>query len=623
MNARALFLALVLASAVPRFVKAEDRQPVSLPVTAPPAADAIVPQAAPAAASPAAAPATTPTPASTRSQRRVLVLDFELTGVHGSDMNQLPDLVEKRVTRRGLYTVVSDAEMHAALTAQMYSHPCVSADACAIELGHAVHADFVVAGAVKPSATRFSVSLALMPVAGGDTRRITLDAERWHIAATVSRNVDELFDDLQHSLLPAPTEAVQAAPAAAPAPRAAKRVRRVLVLPFDAVGVGPEVVAALPGLVDAELAGYPGLSAASSDDLHHLSETERVKDLAGCRQDESCLIEIARKMEADLVVAGSAGQVGNALVLTLTLGDPRGGISAQRATESVNRVEDLPAAVPRCVRRIFGATQEVPRFHLPDGKKLAFAVFDLKPTGISQQTAQNLTQVLSTEVKGVEGASVISRADITAMLQLGEVRQQLGCDDDACMTSVAGALGVDRLITGDAGRLGALYIINLRLINVRTGVVENRVTETFEGDEEQLLRAVRKAARDLLGIIASQRGRLTVTASQNGARVLVDDEPHGATPLMLPDLLPRRHSVRVTASGCFDWRGDVYIDPIETTSVWALLRPRPLTWYQQWWVWTAAGAVVAGTVTAAVIATHPPSTAGGTAYLPAATSAAR
>jgi len=306
-------------------------------------------------------------------------------------------------------------------------------------------------------------------------------------------------------------------------------------------------------------------------------------------------------------------------VLNLALMNPKDMKSTARDVETVSRVEDLPAAIKPALSKLFhwSGGAQVAEFHLPKGKKMSFAVLDLKPTGITAAAAQNLTQVLSVEVKGVEGASVVSRDDIAAILQMEAVKQQAGCADDACMAELGGALGVDRLIAGDAGKLGETFLVNLRLIDVRHGSVENRVTESFSGDDEQLLRAVRHAARALLGLPETGKGRLAVTASQNAADVFVDQAPVGKAPLPIDALGAGRHEVRVSQNGFFDWHGDVYVDQAETTSVWAQLKDRPQQWYQKWWVWTIVGAAVAGGVAAAVVETRPASkTSSVTAFAP-------
>ncbi|MCK5687854.1 PEGA domain-containing protein, partial [Myxococcota bacterium] len=229
--------------------------------------------------------------------------------------------------------------------------------------------------------------------------------------------------------------------------------------------------------------------------------------------------------------------------------------------------------------------------------------------GVSKEIAQNLTQILSTEVKRVEGTSVIGRDDLLAMIQLDSDKSMLGCDDDSCMAELGGALGVDKLIVGNVGKLAESYVITLRLINARQAVVDNRVTESFKGEEDQLIRAVRHASRKLLGIETEHQGKIVVTSSQEEAKIHIDNEVRGTLPLPPIDkLLPGRHSVRVSKSGFYDWQGDFYVEPNETTVVWSQLKERPAKWYQKWWVWSAVGGVVAIGATAAVMMIQPDAT---------------
>lgn len=413
---------------------------------------------------------------------------------------------------------------------------------------------------------------------------------------------------------PAPdSSSVAAAPppvAPKPAPPSAPKPdkKRVTILDFTISGIDPKTIPALEALVASEISPHKGYDVASKDDMRRIATHQEDKHSAGCGQDDACMAELARKLDADFFIRGSFGLVGREYVLNVSLLDPKDLSHVSSAVETIDAIEDLPRAVTSAVQKIFKwAPGDVTAFGLPKGKKQSFAVLDLKPTGLSPEVAQNLTQVLSVEVKGIEGASVISKSDISAMLQLSAAKMQLGCVDDACMTEIGGALGVDWLIAGDAGKVGKIFLVNLRLINVRAGAVENRVTESFSGDEEQLMRAVRHAARGLIGLPRGGNGQMAVTVNQSSANVFIDDASAGVAPLKLVDLTAGLHRVRLARDGCYDWHGDVYVDPTETTSVWGELRERPRPWFQKWWVWTIAGAVVAGGTTAAIIATRPAS----------------
>ncbi len=264
--------------------------------------------------------------------------------------------------------------------------------------------------------------------------------------------------------------------------------------------------------------------------------------------------------------------------------------------------------MPTVVARLFGVENidTRPKFKLTSGQKLSFAVFDLTPSGVSKEAAQNLTQILSAEIKRIEGTSVVSRDDLTAMLNLEQDKTLLGCrDDTGCIVEIGGALGVDKLVVGHVGKLSESYVVSLRMIDPREAQVDSRVTELYQGTEDQLIRAVRQAGRKLLGVGLDAQGTLAVSATEEEAAVYVDEEKRGELPMPpMGQLGAGRHTVRVVKDGFFAWRSEIYVDPGETTAVWARLEERPARWYQQWWVWTLVGVAVVGSVTTAVLLTR-------------------
>ena len=137
--------------------------------------------------------------------------------------------------------------------------------------------------------------------------------------------------------------------------------------------------------------------------------------------------------------------------------------------------------------------------------------------------------------------------------------------------------------------------------------VDNRFTESFVGAEDQLIGAVRFAARKLLGVEGDGKGQLAVSASEAMAKVLLDDKPAGMLPCPpIADLPPGQHSVRLAKDGFLDWRSDIYIDPGGTTPLWVVLQEEPARWYETWWFWTGVGVVVAGAaITGMALALRP------------------
>jgi hypothetical protein len=125
------------------------------------------------------------------------------------------------------------------------------------------------------------------------------------------------------------------------------------------------------------------------------------------------------------------------------------------------------------------------------------AVLDLATHGIDEATAKALSEVLSVEISARPGIQVITAADAAAILGFERQRLILGCESDtACITELAGALGADKIVSGSVSQIEEVFLLNLRLINVRKGLAEGRVYERVE-KKSALIDAVRAGAQRL------------------------------------------------------------------------------------------------------------------------------
>lgn len=346
------------------------------------------------------------------------------------------------------------------------------------------------------------------------------------------------------------------------------------------------------------------------------SEVKAALDLSaarqqlGCDDDEACMAAISAQLNADLVVNTQLGAVGSQLTLSASVFDAETMGVKGRATSTAASFDDLLTAVPELLAEAMGWEGAAParRFSLEDLKDKSFAVFPLGATGVDADTVRNLTELVASEVKRVEGVSVLGMSDVEALLEVESDRAQLGCtDDNSCLAELGGALGVDKIITGEVGRVGKRLLIGLRMIDREAVVVDNRVTEAFEGPDEQLLFATRHAVRTLLGIEADGEGKLVVTANRSGATLFVDGERKGTVPgPPLDGLKPGKHALRVSAPGFYDWQAEVYVEPEGTTAQWVELEEEPrlvkpfVPAWVYWSSWAVTGAVGVGAVVAGV-----------------------
>ena len=410
---------------------------------------------------------------------------------------------------------------------------------------------------------------------------------------------------------PKATAPPEVAPAPAPAPPAEAKPERVLLLDAEA----PEALSHLGKIVETTIAeiceGRDELELVTTSDLETIVSNEQVKQAFGCESNVSCMAEVSQWANTENVLKATLGKVGDVLTLTLSLIDAKRAQVMERVQQEFRQEEELPQAAKQALFEIFSLEGQgnVVKYRLTEGQKVTLAVLELKTAGLSESVAQNLTQVLSVELKRIDGASVISSDDIEAMLSLEQDKQMLGCDSDtACLAAIGGALGVDKLVVGQVGMLGSSYLISLKLIDPMGAGVDNRINETFRGAESTLMHAIRSAGRRLLGVEINDPGSLTVTSSQQAATLLLNGDEKGLLPLPpINDLTPGRHSIRIQKDGFIPWSGDIYINPFETTSHWVELEEAPQRWYQKWWVWTIAGTAVAGVATTMAIVLQEPS----------------
>ncbi|MBN2695010.1 hypothetical protein JXR93_10130 [bacterium] len=131
-------------------------------------------------------------------------------------------------------------------------------------------------------------------------------------------------------------------------------------------------------------------------------------------------------------------------------------------------------------------------------KKIKVSVMDLKAEiGVDERVVNLLYEVILSEFQKYSNLSIISKTDITSMIQHEAQKEILGCNEDSCMAEIGGALGVDKIVLGNVGQIGNSFIITLKLADVKNAMVENRVSKTITMDENKLVPLVKILANEL------------------------------------------------------------------------------------------------------------------------------
>jgi hypothetical protein len=135
-----------------------------------------------------------------------------------------------------------------------------------------------------------------------------------------------------------------------------------------------------------------------------------------------------------------------------------------------------------------------------EARKIRIAVLDIRALATDAQKAELLSEIALTEAASMaNGFEVIGKSDINAVIGFEKQKQVMGCGDDStCLAEIGGALGVDYILVGSLGAMGALFRLDLKLVDAKKARVKARVGVTVEGNESKLVAAVQKAVHDLL-----------------------------------------------------------------------------------------------------------------------------
>jgi hypothetical protein len=171
------------------------------------------------------------------------------------------------------------------------------------------------------------------------------------------------------------------------------------------------------------------------------------------------------------------------------------------------------------------------------------ALLPLRPLGAPPDVVHALEVTLRNELAQLPEARLASRKDVAAAL-----KREAGCETKvACAAAAAAHAGARQLIMGTTSQLGDSFMVDLKLIDSRTGQELRRVTHPVSGSQEALIEKVREAAIHLLAPSRFVGALRVELPDAKGAQLYLDGKPAGTLPLSQPleGLTPGQHAIRV------------------------------------------------------------------------------
>lgn len=134
-------------------------------------------------------------------------------------------------------------------------------------------------------------------------------------------------------------------------------------------------------------------------------------------------------------------------------------------------------------------------------QRMRIAVLDLAYQGISRSTGNTISNLIRTEFINLRKYLVIERSQMNKIFTELEL-QESGCTDNECAIKIGKLLSTKKIIIGEASKLDTLIIINLRLVDVESGISEyaaNERVENINNIETSINILVRKLSAQIEG----------------------------------------------------------------------------------------------------------------------------
>jgi TolB-like protein len=133
--------------------------------------------------------------------------------------------------------------------------------------------------------------------------------------------------------------------------------------------------------------------------------------------------------------------------------------------------------------------------------KTNVAVINLKSSsGVTAGEAELISDRLRGELFNTGKVNVMERDQMTEILKEQGFQQSGACSNEACMVEIGQLLGVEQLVSGSLGKVGSMFLVNLRIIDVKTAKITKVVSKDIKGNIEDVVGELRPIAVELVGL---------------------------------------------------------------------------------------------------------------------------
>ncbi|MFC1595605.1 CsgG/HfaB family protein [Gemmatimonadota bacterium] len=147
-----------------------------------------------------------------------------------------------------------------------------------------------------------------------------------------------------------------------------------------------------------------------------------------------------------------------------------------------------------------------PRQEQQQQEQLTIGVIDLDANGVEEGEALAITERFRTYLGRTGIFAVIERNQMESIMTEMGFQASGACNTDECVVQVGEVLGASKMVAGSVSKVGNLYSLQIRMIDIATSRIENPLFEDVNGIEDVLTDATLKLANDLAELVRQQLG---------------------------------------------------------------------------------------------------------------------
>ena len=148
-------------------------------------------------------------------------------------------------------------------------------------------------------------------------------------------------------------------------------------------------------------------------------------------------------------------------------------------------------------------------------EKPTVGVIDLELTSEIPPSAKiALSDELRKELFETGKFNVLERNSMAEILKEQKFQRTDACSETACIVEMGKVLGAQKMVAGSLAKLGNTYLLNVRLIDVLTGSIEQFGSDKCKCELEELISSIKTVAKKLAGMPVEERTRTSTEKEQ-------------------------------------------------------------------------------------------------------------